>query len=227
MMQPQLVIAADQALVAEAVRVAMSSAGFDTRVTPWGGSAADPGGSADPSELVEPEPAWLGLIMSDLESLSRLRTGRDMVRRSGGNWVLLTAAPKGPTWGAMLESGVRVILPSSTTLVGTVEALAHLATGDDLGSDDEREQLIAQWLTERADRERLHERVDSLTPRERTVLRLLHAGDKVRTISGLLGISEATVRSHVRAMLRKLDVNSQLAAVAAYGWLQGEQPRRP
>ena len=104
--------------------------------------------------------------------------------------------------------------------------LERLAAGGDVGDDAERQALVERWLAERSDREVLLERIESLTPRERTVLRLLFAGEKVRAIADLLGISEATVRSHVRSMLRKLGVNSQLAAVAAFGWLQGGEPRR-
>jgi two-component system, NarL family, nitrate/nitrite response regulator NarL len=63
-------------------------------------------------------------------------------------------------------------------------------------------------------------RMKSLTPREQTVLRMLYAGDGVRTISDLMGVTEATVRSQVKSVLRKLDVNSQLAAVAAFGSLR-------
>jgi DNA-binding CsgD family transcriptional regulator len=63
-------------------------------------------------------------------------------------------------------------------------------------------------------------RMRSLTPRERTVLRLLYAGDNVRSIALLLDVSEATVRSQVKSVLRKLDVNSQLAAIAAFRRLQ-------
>lgn len=217
MTERRLVIASDQALVAEAVRVAMSSHAFDTVVVPWGRPVAGPD---------EPEAPLLGLMISDLESLTKLRGGQELVSGTEGRWLLLTTSPKGPVWGAMLESGVQVILPSGTTLSETVQVLEQLAEGDDVSDDEERQILVDKWLAERSERERLLERVETLTPRERTVLRLLFAGDKVRTIADCLGISEATVRSHVRSTLRKLGVNSQLAAVAAFGWLQGEQPRR-
>lgn len=213
----RLVIASDQALVAEAVRVAMSSLAFDTVVVPWGRPVAGP----DQTEV-----PLLGLMISDLESLSKLRAGQELVSGTDGRWLLLTTSPKGPAWGAMLESGVRIILPSGTTLNETVQVLERLAEGDDKGDDAERQALVDKWLAERSERELLLERIETLTPRERTVLRLLFAGDKVRRIADLLGISEATVRSHVRSVLRKLGVNSQLAAVAAFGWLQGGQTRR-
>lgn len=213
----RLVIASDQPLVAEAVRVAMSSHGFDTAVLPWGRPVPRPD---------DPGVPLLGLMISDLESLAKLRAGQELVSGSEGRWLLLTTSPKGPAWGAMLESGVRVILPSGTTLGETVKVLERLVGGDEIVDNTERQALVDRWLAERSERELLLERIESLTPRERTVLRLLFAGDKVVTIADLLGISEATVRSHVRSMLRKLGVNSQLAAVAAYGWLQGGQPDR-
>ncbi|MGH8890743.1 MAG: response regulator transcription factor, partial [Acidothermaceae bacterium] len=55
---------------------------------------------------------------------------------------------------------------------------------------------------------------DALTARERDVLAELIHGRQVNEISRLLFVSEATVRTHVRAILLKLDVTSQLAAVA-------------
>lgn len=218
MSEHRLVIASDQALVAEAVRAAMSSHGFDPVVLPWG---------KRPSRRDGPEPPLLGLMIADLESLSKLYAGQDLVSVTEGRWLLLTATPKGPAWGAMLESGVRVILPSGTTLGETIDVLDRLAEGEDVGDDAERQALVERWVTERADREQLLTRIESLTHRERTVLRLLFAGDNVRTIAGRLAVSEATVRSHVRSLLRKMGVNSQMAAVAAFGWLQGEQPRHP
>lgn len=217
MCERRLVIASDQALVAEAVRAAMSSHGFDSVVLPWG----QPLSAGHP-----PDTPLLGLMIADLESLTKLHAGRRLVSDAPGRWLLLTATPKGPAWGAMLESGVRIILPSGTTLGETMEVLDRLAVGEDVGDEAERQALVEKWAAERAARERLLARIETLTPRERTVLRLLFSGEQVRTIADVLNISAATVRSHVGSLLRKMGVNSQLAAVAAYGWLQGEQPGR-
>ena len=214
----RLVVASDQPLVAEAVRIAMSSHGFDTVVAPWGRPVA---------VGEDPRGPLLGLIISDLESLTQLHAGQEVVRGSVGRWLVLTSTPRGPTWGALLESGVTVILPSATTLEETVGVLDRLAEGEDVEDVEARPGLVQGWQEQREERERLVRRVESLTPRERTVLAMLSRGEKVVTIADSLEISEATVRSHVRAVLRKLGVNSQLAAVALDGWLRSEQAQLP
>jgi DNA-binding CsgD family transcriptional regulator len=53
-----------------------------------------------------------------------------------------------------------------------------------------------------------------LTAREHEVLAMLGDGHSAGEIASLLGVSIATVRNHIRAILRKLGCHSQLAAVA-------------
>jgi DNA-binding NarL/FixJ family response regulator len=65
--------------------------------------------------------------------------------------------------------------------------------------------------------------MSALTPRELEVLRLLHGGYTVAQIAERNDVAPSTVRSQVRSVLRKLGVNSQLAAAAHYErW--GETP---
>jgi len=59
-----------------------------------------------------------------------------------------------------------------------------------------------------------------LTPSERRVLFHMMEGRSAAEIATTLVVSLTTVRSHIRSILRKLNVNSQLAAVAlAFGTL--------
>jgi DNA-binding CsgD family transcriptional regulator len=55
-----------------------------------------------------------------------------------------------------------------------------------------------------------------LTPREAQVLERLSEGDTASEIALADYVAVATVRSQIRSILRKLDVSSQLAAVAIY-----------
>ena len=58
------------------------------------------------------------------------------------------------------------------------------------------------------------EREPSLTPRQHEVLRLLADGASTEEVAAALGLSEETVRNHIRQLLRRLGVHSRLAAVA-------------
>ena len=59
-----------------------------------------------------------------------------------------------------------------------------------------------------------------LTPRQQEVLRLLADGVPAKVIATRLGLAEATVRNHVRAILAALESHSQLEAIAKARRLQ-------
>jgi PAS domain S-box-containing protein len=54
----------------------------------------------------------------------------------------------------------------------------------------------------------------TLTPRQREVLQLLADGTPAKMVARQLGISETTVRNHIRSLLLELGCHSQLEAVA-------------
>jgi DNA-binding NarL/FixJ family response regulator len=78
----------------------------------------------------------------------------------------------------------------------------------------ERDALLAALRERRAhDRDRLAP-FESLTPREEAVLGELMDGSSAEQIAESSFVSTATVRSQIRAVLGKLSVHSQVAAVA-------------
>lgn len=52
-----------------------------------------------------------------------------------------------------------------------------------------------------------------LSPRQQEVLVLMSRGVRAREIAAVLGVTQATVRNHIRGVLRRLDCHSQLEAV--------------
>jgi DNA-binding NarL/FixJ family response regulator len=95
--------------------------------------------------------------------------------------------------------------------------LTDLAAGrEPPGQRRRRRELIEAWQAFADRRGEMAARLGTLTDREVEVLQGLHEGLAVRVIADRSEVAEATVRSQVKAILRKLDVNSQLAAVAAY-----------
>ena len=54
--------------------------------------------------------------------------------------------------------------------------------------------------------------VRGLSPREREILQLLVTGASNKLIATRLGITEATVKVHLKTLLRKIDVNNRTQA---------------
>jgi DNA-binding NarL/FixJ family response regulator len=210
---PRVAVTSDQALVAEAIAAALAGRDFDTVVLGW---PAAPGarGRWRSAGRGRPSPDVL-LLLSDLDRPVRIQSALRVLGRVPAPSVVLAGAPRGPLWGALLEGGATVVAPVSTGLDDVVETLRDVAAGRPVMPEDDRSELLAAWHEMRDEQQRVAARLATMTPREEEVLRLLYAGTPVREIAARLEVSEATVRSQVQRVLRKLDVRSQLAAVAA------------
>ncbi|MGX1574768.1 response regulator transcription factor [Cellulosimicrobium funkei] len=100
-----------------------------------------------------------------------------------------------------------------------VRTVARMLAGDVRAGDALLvEQLVGVVRDRRA--------VASLTGRETEVLEHLAGGRSVAEIAAALVLSVATVRAHVRSILGKLGVSSQLAASAALARARGGRPVR-
>jgi len=66
----------------------------------------------------------------------------------------------------------------------------------------------------------------SLTPREWEILELMADGASTRQMADRLVVSESTIYSHVKSILRKLGVHSRAEAVAAMASLKASEDRR-
>lgn len=191
----------------DAVRVALDGRGITVTAT----AATD----ADPTDLLLGEPmTWL--VVTDLDDWTHLDEVCALVRGVRLPGVALTAAPRGGLWGALLEAGAVEVLPADTGSDAIEGALRDAAEGRHGHTPGEVEGLITQWHLLRDGRERMRRLVRSLTVREHEVLELLYDGATVAEIAARFGVAQTTVRTQVKSILRKFEVGSQLAAVAAY-----------
>jgi DNA-binding NarL/FixJ family response regulator len=107
---------------------------------------------------------------------------------------------------AALESGASGFIHKSKAAGEVVEAIRTVAAGGTLITPSS----IATLLNRRRQSESQRE---SLTAREKEVLRLMAEGVSSRDIANRLGISYATVRTHIRSLGAKLGVHSKVQAI--------------
>ena len=134
-----------------------------------------------------------------------LRATRVVVLTTFADDTLLAAAIRAGASGYLLKS-----MPPET-IRSSVRAVAD-------GQTTLAPSLLDRLLREYADRRPAPSpALESLTDRETDVLREIAAGRSNLEIAGALHVSEGTVKTHVAAILRKLDLRDRTqAAVAAY-----------
>jgi len=131
--------------------------------------------------------------------------------------------------GRCLASGAAGCISKTESLETVLEAVVAIAAGEVVTSSAQRDHLIACWRRQQGGSDALTAQFRRLTSREAVVLGELMDGRSVTAIAADDFVSEATVRTQVRSILQKLDVNSQLEAVALArraGW-NGASPAAP
>jgi Response regulator containing a CheY-like receiver domain and an HTH DNA-binding domain len=173
----------------------------------------------------------LHLVLLDFD-LGDAGVGIDLIEpitALGLRVVMLTGETDPITLAECVEAGAVGIISKSDPFERLIEHVTDVVNGRGILSMTTREQLLSGL---RAHRSREVERIapfERLTVRESEVLRDLIEGKNAETIATESYVSLATVRSHIKALLSKLDVNSQLAAVALArrsGWVPTPRPDR-
>ena len=126
--------------------------------------------------------------------------------RSEAKVILLTNDDSDNILLAAIDAGASAVVHLSTATAAVIDAIRVVADGGSLIPGP----TIARLLSNR----RLADGVrDSLTTREREILRLMSYGTASREIANQLGISYVTVRSHIRNLSGKLAAHSKLEVV--------------
>ena len=121
--------------------------------------------------------------------------------------LILTGDPSNVVLADVARSGAVGHLTKARDLNDVVTAVRLAAGGEILFAPSELQRLLVA--------DRPEQPLDEpLTIRELEVLRMLAGGASTVAASELLGISAATLRAHVQAILRKLGAHSRLEAVA-------------
>jgi DNA-binding NarL/FixJ family response regulator len=123
--------------------------------------------------------------------------------------VMLTGDPTDEALQQAAAIGICAFLPKDGSLAGMLNALRNVRVGGFLVHPS----LVAH-LNTRSLRPEDRNAAKPFTRRELEVLHLMARGNDVRANAITLGISENTCRGYVKSILSKLEVHSQLEAVA-------------
>ncbi len=143
----------------------------------------------------------------------------DAVRRIGeaapGSRVLVLASEQSELLVARaVEAGAVGVLSKFDPVESVAPAVRGAARGEELLGPDERRRLLRRLRHRRAERATAQQRADRLTPREIEILQQMADAVPAAQIATFLGISQATVRTHVQNILTKLGVHSKTEALA-------------
>jgi DNA-binding NarL/FixJ family response regulator len=156
----------------------------------------------------------VALVDSELTGTS---TSLSLIRKldeMGVAVVMLTGTDEPERYALCLEAGAVGIFDKSRALEDLMALLTDAAMGRSVLQPASRDALLAVVRSQREEAERRLAPFRTLTNREQAVLAALMDGKTAEVIAKEHNVSVATIRSQIRAVLQKLSVKSQLAAVA-------------
>lgn len=219
-MGARLLIVEDHDLLAQSLEIALRADGFTVD------RLRDPGSVDIVAAVDERRP---DVVLLDLDIGGALGSTLPLIpalRQSGARIVMLTGITDRIRLAECIEMGAIGIVgkhePFERLLDGVREAV-ELGT---MLTTSQRDELLAELRRQRASDQQRLAAFERLTRREQEVLAGLMEGDSAEVLARHFVVSLATVRSQIRAVLTKLGVNSQLAAVALArraGWKPPQQ----
>ena len=123
--------------------------------------------------------------------------------------VVISASDGANVVSQVMRFGARAFVPKSSSSREISLAIKHALTGGYWLPDGIPESALSASEEDVS----VADKVATLTPKQHSVLQLLQAGLLNKQIAGELHITEATVKAHIGAIFRKLNVNTRTQAV--------------
>ena len=209
----------DHPIVVDALAMSLKLEGLDVEVSP----------DLDLAQIVErAKAAPPDIVLLDLDLGGR--PARPLIRpltELGARVVMVTGERDPVDLGRCLEEGALGIVSKNVPFARLQEAVLDAVNGRNVMPEGDRLQLLDAVVKWRREEDARRAPFASLTKRERTVMGHLVDGRTADEIAESEFVSLATVRSQIQSILRKLQVNSQLAAVALakqHGWSPEDDP---
>jgi DNA-binding NarL/FixJ family response regulator len=199
----EVLIADDQAMVRDGF-AAILGVEEDVRVV---GSAADGIEAVEAAARLTPDVVVMDVRMPRMDGIDATR---QVVARTSAKVLILTTFDLDEYVYRAVTGGASGFLLKDAPRGRLVEAIRQVHRGDMLV-----DQVVTRRLVERFARAGRGDdsRLGALTAREREVLRELARGRSNAEIGQALFVGEATVKTHVTSILRKLGLRDRVQAV--------------
>jgi DNA-binding NarL/FixJ family response regulator len=203
----RVLIADDQALVRGGFRMILD-ARDELEVV---GEASDGGEAAELVGRLEPDVVLMDVRMPDVDGIEATR--RIVASGSRARVIMLTTYDLDEYVFAALRAGASGFLLKDVRPPELVEAVRVVARGDALLAPTVTRRLLDRFAGELPDTGGRRWGLDELTEREVEVLRLVALALSNAEIASRLVLTEATVKTHVSSVLRKLELRDRVQAV--------------
>jgi DNA-binding NarL/FixJ family response regulator len=206
-MTVRVAIADDQALVRGGFRMILDARPGIEVV----GEAADGGEAVALVERTQPDVVLMDVRMPGTDGIEATRRIVD----SGGpaRVIILTTHDLDEYVFAALRAGASAFLLKDVRPPALVEGIQVVARGDALLAPTVTRRLLDRFASAPEGETRRPDSVDELTARELEILELVAEALSNAEIAERLVVSEATVKTHVSSVLRKLGLRDRVQAV--------------
>jgi len=199
----RVLVADDHALFRDGIISLMQAAGFTIVAQVGNGHAA-----VEKAMQLQPDLVLMDISMPGMNGLDALREIK--AKQPNTQVVMLTVSEDDADLFEAMNSGARGYLLKDMKAEDFLEMIKGLETGE-IAISRKTIALLIDSFMDPSRREAVQE--DLLSAREVEILRLVADGMTNKSIAHSLGISENTVKYHIKNILRKMQVNNRTEAV--------------
>lgn len=206
-MSIRVLIADDQALVRSGFRMILE-ARDDLEVV---GEAENGAQALELAQTFAPDVVLMDVRMPAMDGVEATR--RLLEAGSSARVIILTTFDLDEYVFEALRAGASGFLLKDVQPAQLVEAIRVVASGEALLAPSITRRLLDRFASLDTAERGAPPELDSLTPRELEILRLIAGGLSNAEIAAELVLSETTVKTHVSSVLRKLNLRDRVQAV--------------
>ncbi|QGK68496.1 response regulator [Allosaccharopolyspora coralli] len=194
----------DEELVRAGLRVILDSAA-DLTVVDEAGDGAD---AVVAARRCKPDVVVMDVQMPHVDGIEATRAIVD--QSSPPKVLVLTMFDLDDHVYAAIEAGASGFLLKDTHYEELLRAVRVVAAGDAMLSPSVTKRVMARFGGSPGKAKAAQERLDTLTPRENSILELVGAGMSNSAIARTLQLTESTVKGYVSQLFMKLDCENRV-----------------